>query len=74
MEYIGLIFELLLLAIGVYVYLFSRGFVRAGTPEAQQRAEAFRQVNGWWLRLMGLALIAFMGANVVIHLRDLFFR
>ncbi len=74
MEYIGLFFELLLLAIGIYVYLFSRGFVRSGDPVIQQRAEAFRQSNGWWLRIAGLALMAFMGANVVIHVRDLFFK
>lgn len=71
MEYIGLLFEVLLTAIGVYVYLFSRGFVRSGNPEAQQKADAFRQSNGWWLRIAGLALMAFMGANLVIHIKDL---
>ena len=71
MEYIGLLFEVLLTAIGVYVYLFSRGFVRSGNPEAQQKADAFRQSNGWWLRIAGLALMAFMGSTMVIHIKDL---
>ena len=71
MEYIGLLFEVLLTAIGVYVYLFSRGFVRSGNPEAQQKEDAFRQSNGWWLRIAGLALMAFMGSTMVIHIKDL---
>ncbi len=71
MEYIGLLFEVLLTAIGVYVYLFSRGFVRSGNSEAQQKADAFRQSNGWWLRIAGLALMAFMGSTMVIHIKDL---
>jgi len=74
MEYIGLLFEILLTAVGVYVYLFSRGFVRSGNPEAQQKADAFRQSNGWWLRIAGLALMAFMGANLVLHIMELLRR
>ncbi len=74
MESIGLLFEVLLLAVGVYVYLFSRGFVRSGDPVIQQRAEAFRRANGWWLRIAGLALMAFMGANVVLHVMELLKR
>jgi hypothetical protein len=71
MEYLGLLFELLLFALGVYVYLFSRGFVRSGNTAVQERAEQFRKRNGWWLRIGGLALMALMGANIYMHLRDL---
>jgi hypothetical protein len=72
MEYLGLLFEVLLFALGVYVYLFSRGFLSFGNPEFRERAEQFRQTNGWWMRIGGLALMAFMGANIYLHVRDLF--
>lgn len=74
MEYIGLLFEILLTAIGVYVYLFSRGFVRSGNPKIQEKAEAFRQSNGWWMRIAGLALMAFMGSSMVLHIMELMKR
>lgn len=72
MEYLGLIFEALLFAVGTYVYLFSRGFVKSGDPVIRQKAEAFRRANGWWLRIAGLALMAIMGANIVLHIMQLF--
>ncbi len=69
---IGLVIELLFLALGVYLYLFARGKVRAGTPEQRSRAEAFRQENKGWMRLLGLALAAVMLLNVILHLTELF--
>lgn len=74
MEYLGLVFEVVLFALGVYVYLFSRGFVRAPDPAIQERAEAFRRSNGWWMRIAGLALMAIMGANIVLHIMDMMKR
>ena len=71
MEYIGLFFEFLLFALGVYLYLFARGFLKAKNPVAQKKAEAFRQKNGTFLRLGGLALAAIMGLNIVLHLATL---
>ncbi|TXF90382.1 hypothetical protein FUA23_06220 [Neolewinella aurantiaca] len=68
---ISLIIEIALLAIGIYIYLFARGLVRMGKPEARARAEAFRQENGTWLRLLGLALAAIMAMNVMFHVREL---
>ncbi len=69
---IGLVIELLLLALGVYLYLFARGGVKAGSPEQRKRAEAFRQDNKGWMRLLGLALAAVMLLNVILHLTELF--
>jgi hypothetical protein len=74
MEYLGLLFEVLLFGLGLYVYLFSRGFVKAGDPAIMERAEAFRRSNGWWMRLAGLALMAVMGANIVLHVMDMMKR
>ncbi|MBK7407669.1 MAG: hypothetical protein IPL49_15230 [Saprospirales bacterium] len=71
-EYLGLLFEFLFLGIGVYLYLFARGLLKAGNPELQKRAEAFRQANGWWLRLLALAIVAIMVLNIYLHLRQLF--
>ena len=70
-SYLGLIIELILFAIGVYLYLFARGLVAFGKPEARARAEAFRQDNATWMRLLGLALAAVMGLNVFLHLREM---
>lgn len=71
MEYIGLLFELILLGAGVYMYLFARGFFRFGDAAARKKAEEFRSKNALLLRLGGLALAAVMAVNIVLHLREL---
>jgi hypothetical protein len=71
MEYLGLVFEILLLAIGVYTYLFAIGKFRISDPEAQKKAETFRK-NNQWLRYAGLALTAVMLVNIYLHLVQLF--
>jgi len=72
MEFIGLVVELLLCALGVYLYLFARGLVKVRRPEIAERAEAFRNDNASWMRLLGLALAAIMGFNAVLHIMQLF--
>ena len=71
MNYLGLLFEIIFFAIGIYLYLFARGLVRTGNPELQKKAEAFRQDNAWWMRLLGLAIAAIMGANIFLHIREI---
>ncbi len=68
----GLVVELLLFALGLYLYLFARGVIAFGSTEARARAEAFRKDNATWMRLLGLALAAIMGLNVFLHLREMF--
>ena len=70
-EYIGLLFEIIFLILGVYVYLFFIGKVQAKDPQAREKAEAFRQKNGW-LRYAALALVAIMLVNVYLHIAQLF--
>lgn len=72
MEYIGLFFEFLFLALGLYFYLFSRGFFKAKNAAKQKKAEVFRQKNATVLRLGGLAIAAVMVLNIVLHLATLF--
>lgn len=62
----GFVIQLLFLAIGVYLYLFSRGWIRFGNSEVRQKSEAFRAENAGWMRFLGLALAAVMLANIVI--------
>ncbi|RME92898.1 MAG: hypothetical protein D6772_16430 [Bacteroidetes bacterium] len=68
MQYLGLLFEILLLALGVYLYLFARGLVKVKDPERAARAEAFRTDNATWMRLLGLALAAIMLLNLLVRL------
>lgn len=70
MDVFGLVVEVLLLALGVYLYLFARGVVRVKRPDLAERAEAFREQNATWMRLLGLALAAIMLLNVVLHLSE----
>lgn len=72
MEYLGLLFELLFLAMGIYIYLFSIGRLRAGDEQVQKRAEEFRRRNGRWMRIAALLLIALMTVNIYLHLAQLF--
>ena len=68
---LGLIIQIVFLIIGLYLYLFARGLVSFGTPEARARAEEFRKDNATWMRLMGLALAAIMAMNVFFHVKEL---
>ncbi len=71
MEYLGLIFEIIFLGLGVYIYLFSIGKLTSKDPEIQKKAEAFRLKNKTWLRLSGLLLMALMSVNVYLHIVNL---
>ncbi len=72
MAYLGLLIELLFLAMGVYIYLFSIGRLRSGDEKARKRAEEFRRRNGGWMRITALLLIALMSVNIYLHLVQLF--
>lgn len=71
MEYLGLFFELLIFAFGLYLYLFSIGRVRPKGEKAQRQAADFRVRNGWWMRIGGLAIMAIMLMNIYLHIVQL---
>ncbi len=71
MEYLGLILEFIFLGIGIYFYLFSIGKINSKNPEAQKKADAFRQGNQRWLRLLSLALIALMSVEIILHIQSM---
>ncbi|MGB3545416.1 MAG: hypothetical protein WBA17_00465 [Saprospiraceae bacterium] len=71
MDYIYLLIEFLFLALGIYVYLFSRGKINFRDGPARERAEEFRRENAGWMRILGLALAAIMLVNIVVHIVDL---
>lgn len=72
MEWAGLFFEVILLAFGVYVYLFAIGKITSKDPKTQEKMEQWRSNNAWWLRLGALALVAMMLVNIVLHLQQIF--
>lgn len=72
MEYLGLLFELLILGFAIYLYMFATGRITAKTQEAQKRADTFRESNAGWMRILSLALAAIMTLNVLLHLKELF--
>jgi hypothetical protein len=71
MEWIGLFFEFTFLALGVYVYLFSRGLIQFSNPDHRAKAEAFREQNKSWMRILSLGLIAIMSINIFLHITQL---
>lgn len=73
MEYLGLLFELAFLGMGVYLYLVAIGKIEPKDKEAKERSLAYRKKNSRWLRPVSLALIAIMLVNLVLHLKQLFF-
>jgi hypothetical protein len=64
---VSLIVQAIFFALGVYVYLFSRGFIQFGDEEVMKRSEEFRAENATWMRLAGLALAAVMGVNIILQ-------
>lgn len=71
MQIASLIIELLLFGLGLYLYLYARGRIRAKDPQTQKKMDDFRQSNGAWMRLGGLALMAIMLVNIVLHVQDM---
>ncbi len=71
MEYVGLFFEIVFFAIGLYMYLFARGKFKVKDAKARERMEAFRQKNSGWMRLVGLALMVVMLVNIFLHMQQL---
>jgi len=71
MEFIGLLFEILFLCAGVYLYLYSIGKVSTTDPDKKQQSEEFRTKNKW-LKPLSLVLIAFMVVEIVLHLMSFF--
>lgn len=65
----GLVFYTVFFAIGMYLYLFSRGIIRFGNEATRARAEEFRSENATWLRYLGLLVAAIMGANAFLEVR-----
>ncbi|MBR9920868.1 MAG: hypothetical protein GYB31_08510 [Bacteroidetes bacterium] len=68
----GILFEVLFLAIGIYVYLFAIGKIRFKDEKSRQRAEAFRTENGRILRILALALSAIMIVNIALRIMEAF--
>ena len=71
MEYLGLLVEMGFFALGLYLYLLVRGFIRPKTEEKRKAIDAFRKKNGWWLRVLSIALMAVMGLNIFLHIISL---
>lgn len=71
MDYLGLLTEILLLAAGVYLYLFAIGKLRFKDEATNTRAETFRKNNAGWMRMAALLLTAVMVVNIFFHLRQL---
>lgn len=71
MEIASLFIELLLFGLGLYLYLYARGAIRSKNPETQKKMEDFRAANATWMRFLGLALMAIMLINIVLHLREM---
>lgn len=66
MKIIGLIWELALLGIAVYFYLYMIGYFKGKTKEQQQKIDEFRENNGW-LKYVSILLGAIMIINLYIR-------
>ena len=71
MEYLGLFFEILFLAFGVYIYLFATGKLSVKDPAKRAKAETFRKENAAWMRIASIALVAIMLINIYIHITQI---
>lgn len=71
MQVASLVIEVLLFGLGLYLYLFAIGQVRTKDAEVQKKMNDFRSQNKGWMRYGGLALMAVMLVNIVLHVREL---
>jgi len=66
-QLLGLTLELIFLAIGVYLYLFSAGFIKGVPMRNPKEIDKFRDDNGRWLRILSLLLSAIMIVNIFMR-------
>ena len=71
MQFIALFFEILILAFGVYIYLFSAGKLKVKDVEKQKQVETFRKENARWMRVLSLLLIALMSVEVFLNIKSM---
>ena len=68
MELLGLILEFVLLAVGVIMYLFSRGLYTISNEDKRKQVDIFVAKNKGWMRWLGLVLTAIMLINIYFHI------
>lgn len=66
-EVVGLVWELLLLGIAVYFYLYMIGYFKGKTKEQQRKIDDFRANNGW-LKYASMLLGAIMIVNLYFRI------
>ena len=71
MQVASLVIEILLFGLGLYLYLYALGKVRAKDPAVQKKMDDFRSQNKGWMRYGVLALMAIMLENIVLHVGDM---
>ena len=71
MEYIGLFFELLLFFSACTSTFTLSASCNPRVESAQAQVANFRERNGWWMRLGGLAIMAIMLVNIYLHIVQL---
>lgn len=70
-DLLGLLFECLFFGIGLYMYLFAIGKVQSKNPSQAKKMNEFRKENATWMRLLGLAVMAIMFLNIVVHIQSM---
>lgn len=68
MEFIGLLFELLLLFAGIYLYRLSMGRVSTDDQELKEKSDSFLENNRSLIRIGSLFLMAIMTVNIILHI------
>jgi hypothetical protein len=71
MEYIGLVFEIVFLMLGIWVYRFATGKIKFHATQ-QPLIERFRLENKGWMRLTSMLLTAIMMVEIALHLVQIF--
>ncbi|MDA8972680.1 hypothetical protein N9H15_02295 [bacterium] len=72
MKILALFFEIIILAFGVYIYLFSTGKLKVKDVKINEKAESFRKENSTWMRLLSLLLISLMSIEVFLNVKSFF--
>ena len=72
MKFVALFLEIIILAFGVYVYLFSTGKLKVKDAKLNEKAEEFRTENSSWMKWLSLMLIAVMTFEIILNIKSLF--
>ncbi len=68
MEALTYVYEIVFLGIGIYMFLYSTGRIKAKDPARAAEIEKFRKSLNPWLTILSVVMIVLFALNLILHI------